>query len=88
MQKFHIKYCNLIEKLSEEVKLTSRELQVLENISSGKTNGEIAEVLGISASTVNGYVSNIFLKLRVTDRVSAAIIYRRMASGLQGISST
>lgn len=82
MQKFHIKYCDFIEGLSEKIKLTSRELQVLENISFGKTNVEIAAILGISANTVNGYVSTVFLKLDVTDRVSAAIMYRRLASGV------
>jgi len=56
-----------------QVNLTTREAEVLELITFGKTNAEIGTVLGISPNTVNGYVKQIFLKLDVTDRVSAAM---------------
>ncbi len=72
-QKFHIRYCLMLQALNAQVKLTVREAEVLELISFGKTNSEIATVLGISSSTVGGYVSKIFLKLDVKDRVSAAM---------------
>lgn len=71
--KFHVRYCLMLRALNNHVKLTPREAQVLELITHGKTNNEIAIILGISANTVSGYVNNIFLKLDVSDRVSAAM---------------
>lgn len=54
-------------------KLTARENEVLKFISAGKTNPEIAVILGISNSTVAGHVKNIFLKLNAHDRVTVAL---------------
>jgi len=63
----------MVENLQTQVNLTPRELEVLELISFGKSNPEIAIILDISTNTVTGYVSRIFLKLGVSDRVSAAM---------------
>ena len=72
-QQFHVRYCLMLEKLHKQVKLTPREGEVLELITFGKSNSEIATILDISTSTVSGYVQRIFLKLDVSDRVSAAM---------------
>jgi len=72
-QKFHVRYCLMLHAMHMQVNLTTREAEVLELITFGKTNAEIGTVLGISPNTVNGYVKQIFLKLDVTDRVSAAM---------------
>ena len=72
-QKFHVKYCLMLNGLQMQVNLTPREAEVLELITFGKTNAETGEILGISANTVSGYVKQIFLKLDVKDRVSAAM---------------
>jgi len=72
-QKLHVRYCLMIEKLQKQIKLTAREAEVLELITFGKTNAEIGEVLNISSNTVAGYVKQVFLKLEVSDRVSAAM---------------
>ncbi len=72
-QHFHVRYCLMMERLHKQVRLTPREGEVLELITFGKSNSEIATILGISASTVSGYVQRIFLKLDVSDRVSAAM---------------
>lgn len=52
--------------------LTEKEMQVLGQISSGKTNREIAEVLFLSEGTVRNYVSSILSKLGVSNRAEAA----------------
>ena len=39
----------------------------------GKSNGVIAEILGISDHTVDTLVRRVFAKLGVGDRISAAI---------------
>lgn len=53
--------------------LTDRELGVLQHITEGKTNKEIANQLSISEKTVKNHVRNIFHKLDVYDRTQAAI---------------
>lgn len=72
-QAFHVKYCLMLEKVQKRVNLTPREGEVLELITFGKSNSEIASILDISTSTVAGYIERIFLKLDVSDRVSAAM---------------
>lgn len=72
-QKLHVRYCLMVEKLHKDVKLTAREVEVLELISFGKTNNEIADILDLSVNTIAGYVKSLYLKLEVTDRVSAAM---------------
>ena len=53
--------------------LTPRELEVLRLIAQGLRNREIARQLVISEKTVGNHVSNIFMKLQVTDRIQAII---------------
>jgi len=62
-----------MKSLSFSVKLTNRESEVLELICFGKTNPEIGIILGISTSTVSGYVKSIFIKFNATDRVTVAL---------------
>lgn len=62
-----------VEKVSGEVDLSAREMEVLQQIAGGKSNHEIAEKLVISEKTVKTHVSSIFLKLNVQDRTQAAI---------------
>ncbi|QJQ31289.1 response regulator transcription factor [Sphingomonas lacunae] len=54
--------------------LTERELEVLDLVSEGKTNKEIARVLGISPATVKAHVERIISKLSVSDRTQAAVL--------------
>ena len=50
---------------------------MLEQISTGRSNGEIASRLFISTKTVAVHVSNILAKLGATGRTEAAAIARR-----------
>jgi len=52
--------------------LTSRERAVFDLIRKGLTNIEVAQQLGISASTVKAHTANIFKKLNVSNRTEAA----------------
>ncbi|WP_407311797.1 response regulator transcription factor [Desulfosporosinus sp. SB140] len=56
----------------EEI-LTVKELEVLELISKGFRNKEIAEFLGIKVRTVEFHVSNILPKLGVRKRFEAVL---------------
>jgi DNA-binding NarL/FixJ family response regulator len=53
--------------------LSNRELEVLQLLSTGLSNKEIAPILFISESTVKTHVSHIINKLGVSDRVQAAV---------------
>lgn len=56
--------------------LTPREEQILNLIAEGKSNREIGEALNIAEKTVKNYVTNIFQKLHVRNRVEASIVAR------------
>ncbi|MBB6713806.1 response regulator [Clostridium gasigenes] len=53
--------------------LTDRELNILFEISTGLRNKEIAEKLFLSEKTIKNYVTNVFRKISVEDRVQATI---------------
>jgi two-component system, NarL family, nitrate/nitrite response regulator NarL len=54
--------------------LTDREKQVLDIISEGRSNKEIARTLDLSEKTVKHYVTNLMHKLGVRNRVEAALL--------------
>lgn len=53
--------------------LTKREMEVLKEIASGKSNKEIAASLFITEKTVKTHVSNVLAKLELADRTQAAL---------------
>jgi DNA-binding NarL/FixJ family response regulator len=53
--------------------MTPRELEVLELISRGLDNPEIAHALYLSQHTVKNHVSSILIKLQVENRIQAAV---------------
>jgi DNA-binding CsgD family transcriptional regulator len=59
--------------------LTSRELEVLERMADGDTNGRIASALFITEATVKAHVKHIFRKLTVANRAEAVSRYLRAA---------
>ncbi len=81
-QLFHSRFCLMIQNITRQINLTEREAQVLELLCFGKTNQDVADVLDISASTVSGHVKNIFIKLDVSDRVSASMRAQSMKVAL------
>jgi DNA-binding response OmpR family regulator len=58
--------------LAQRHGLTEREAEVLLWISRGKANREISEILGISPRTVNKHLEQIFEKMGIENRASAA----------------
>jgi DNA-binding CsgD family transcriptional regulator len=62
--------------------LTPRELEVLQLLARGYTNGEIAAELTISVKTASVHVSHILRKLDVSSRLEAAAIAQRLAVNL------
>lgn len=62
--------------LKKQLSLSDREVQIAVMISQGFTNKQIASALYISDGTTKNYVSNIYTKLEVSDRVGAAVKLR------------
>jgi DNA-binding NarL/FixJ family response regulator len=58
--------------LQQSLHVTTREAEVLLWISRGKSNREIGEILSISPRTVNKHLEQVFVKLGVENRASAA----------------
>jgi DNA-binding NarL/FixJ family response regulator len=56
-----------------EEALSARELQVLRLLAQGLANKQIGRALGISERTVKVHVGNVFRRLGVADRTSAAL---------------
>lgn len=61
--------------------LTFREAEVLLWLSRGKSNRDIAEILGLSPRTVNKHLEQMFLKLEVDNRASATALAVRALQG-------
>jgi len=57
--------------------LTARELQILNALSLGRTNKEVAQDLHISENTVRHHVTSIIEKLQVSDRTEAVAMALR-----------
>ena len=60
--------------LRQKLKLTQREAEVLLWVARGKSNRDIAEILTLSPRTVNKHLEQIFTKLGVENRTSAAAL--------------
>jgi DNA-binding NarL/FixJ family response regulator len=65
-------FAGVENNLADTTTLTSREMEVLELISKGYTNQQIAKTLVIEVGTVKNHVHNILEKLNVSSRSEAA----------------
>lgn len=66
--------------------LTPREREVLDLVSQGYTNQEIADALVIQCGTVKNHVHNILKKLDLSNRNEAASVYAMQAHAHQRLS--
>lgn len=55
--------------------LTRREMEVLADLASGRTNKQIARDLGVSLNTIKFHVRNLYQKLAVNSRGQAIALY-------------
>ena len=68
--------------LAEAFDLTPREAEVLYWLTLGKTNCDISAILGLSARTVNKHLEQIFQKMGIDNRTSAAVMADRILNAL------
>lgn len=65
-----------LDRKSEEDafrELSDREMDVLVHVARGKTNAEIGQILNLSEKTVGNYISTMFEKLHLNNRIELAI---------------
>ena len=62
------------DELSKQLGLTVREGEVLSWLSKGKTNRDIAQILGLSPRTIDKHLEQIYSKLGVENRTAAAAV--------------
>jgi DNA-binding NarL/FixJ family response regulator len=74
-------------KLMESVRMTKRERQVIDLISDGMTNKEIAQKLNLSPYTVKSHVHNVLEKLALHTRVQIAK-YAHTSESFKDIANT
>jgi DNA-binding NarL/FixJ family response regulator len=67
-------------RLAQQLGLTPREGEVLTWLCGGKTNRDIAQILGMSPRTVNKHLERIYQKLGIETRSSAVAIALRTVS--------
>lgn len=65
------------DKVEEEIKLSTREIEVLEQLSKGLSYSSIAENLFLSPSTIRKHIENIYSKLQVHSKLEAVQKARR-----------
>jgi DNA-binding CsgD family transcriptional regulator len=65
--------------LISKLELTKRELEILNLMSQGHSNEEIAEKIFVSVSTVKTHNQNLFVKLDVKRRIQAVEKARRLS---------
>lgn len=71
-----------MDRKSEGLKLTSRELQIIASLSDGDSNSEIAKKLFLSEATIKSHLASIYRKLEVGNRTQA--VRRAHELGLLG----
>lgn len=63
----------MVDPSEHFVPLSPREMEILQFVTQGKSNKEIAQALGISHQTVKNHMTSILKKLDVRDRTQAAV---------------
>lgn len=67
-----------IARLQQRFGLTAREAEALVWLTGGKTNQEIADIMGLSRRTVDKHLEQVLEKLGVDNRTAAAIVADRL----------
>jgi DNA-binding NarL/FixJ family response regulator len=75
---------SLLARKTEDLGLTPRDMQVLGYLAKGLTNQEIARSLGVNVRTIKHYLTQVFRKMRVRNRVEAILEAQKLGLELDG----
>ena len=78
LQKADVAEAEIDHKKIEALEISNREYQVLQLISNGHSNKEIAEQLFLSESTIKTHVSNLLVKLDAKRRTQAVQLAKEL----------
>jgi DNA-binding NarL/FixJ family response regulator len=70
-----VKHFHELGPVNSTANLTNREVEILQHLSRGYQNKEIADLLGIGFDTVRTHLRNIYEKLHVNSRTEAVMKY-------------
>ena len=57
-----------------DLPITNREKEVLTHLAQGKSNKDISKTMVLSPSTIRNHISNIYTKLKISNRAQATKI--------------
>jgi DNA-binding NarL/FixJ family response regulator len=66
------------ERTTKEIKLSTREYQIIKLLMAGKQNREIALTLSLSEKTIKGYMTHLMYKLNVKSRLEVVIAAQKI----------
>lgn len=74
-----------METMNNRSNLSEREYEIMEKVSCGKLNKEIADDLKCKHNTVRKHLQNIFPKLGVQNRTEASIKFMEITGKLKTV---
>jgi len=72
----YILSARLQQPVARSTQLSAREAEIMNWVTQGKTNDEIAMILGLSLNTVKTHLKRLFIKLGVENRTSASLVWK------------
>jgi DNA-binding NarL/FixJ family response regulator len=76
-----------METNSNRNNLSQREFEIMEKVSCGKLNKEIADDLDCRTNTVRKHLQHIYPKLRVQNRTEASIKFMEIIGKLKTVNA-
>ncbi|MDO9339155.1 MAG: LuxR C-terminal-related transcriptional regulator [Bacteroidales bacterium] len=76
-----------VYRIDRKSALSEREVEILEKLSRGWLNKQIADHFGLKSNTVRNHLQVIYLKLGVANRYEAIVKYRELFENVNKISS-
>jgi DNA-binding NarL/FixJ family response regulator len=67
-----------LQRLTTKISLSARESEILQLLTLGLSNSDIAQRLFLSEGTIRNYMSDLFTKLDVSDRTQAVVMALRL----------
>ncbi len=77
-----------LKNIERDLSLSFRQTEVLELISKGFTNKEIANLLIISPNTVKNHIATLLKQLEITNRTEAALLFKKCEEEYDGSPAT